>query len=197
MFEVKETGERASIAASTEDLRITVVGYRVGPNGGVTTTVTCVEPVGPAMLLQNFNANGAIRAIGSTGVNVKGQAGGSVADGGPQGQAAGSVDTLSATDINANVALAATQAVGRIYEVGEIMQFVQELSFRYCEAYANGTFDAGEYKESMKGLEVTARNLMLAQMAAQAGNNPFLRPWPMNSRQPTTRPHAGKTASTH
>ncbi len=172
VFDMKTQGD-VSVAVSSEDLRVTVIGKRSSVTDGgkvMTRTVACVEPVGPAMMLQNFNARGAISALGSTGVNANSQ--GSYAgapDAGPTAQGQFGVGTLSATDIRGDVALATTQTMAQIYEVDDIMQFVQQMSFRYCEAYANGTMDDATYLKSMLSLERTAKDLLRTQMAMQAG----------------------------
>jgi hypothetical protein len=167
-FDVRDAKD-ASVAASSEDLRITVIGERTDTDstGTHTRTVTCVEPVGPAMLLQNFNAKGAIGATGNTTVSGGGK--GSLAtSSGTNAQLEGSAATGASTDINAAVALGTTQAVGRVYEVGEIMQLVQTMSFRYCEAYANGTIGPEEYITATDNLENRAESLMSLEMAYQA-----------------------------
>jgi hypothetical protein len=165
-FGLKSSGS-TSVAASSEDLRVTVIGQRDIDGGTRTQTVSCVEPVGPAMLLQNLNVTGAISALGNTTVNAGGN-GSFGTDGGTQGHLQGGVATGSSTDIRGDVAVAATQSMAQIYQVGEIMQFVQEMSFRYCEAFANGTLSPEEYIGAMDWLQVRAESLLSLQMAYQA-----------------------------
>jgi hypothetical protein len=159
-----------SVAASSQDLRITVIGERQEYNDAgertVSRTVTCVEPVGPAMLLQSINATGAISALGNTTVNAGGN-GSFATDGGLSGQLQGYGATGAMTDIRGNLALQATQQIGQIYQVGEVMQFVQTMSFRYCEAFANGSLTSDEYIAAIDELQDRATQLMTLQMSYQ------------------------------
>jgi hypothetical protein len=168
-FDVKPATQ-TSVSASSEDLRITVIGQRQEVDEGGTThtrTVTCVEPVGPAMLLQNLSANGAISAVGLTTVSASGK--GSVAtDGGTQGSLQGGGATSASTDIRGSGAIDVTQALAQIYQVGEIIQLVQTMSFNYCEAFANGTLTADEYVGAMDSLQDRAEALLRLQMTSQA-----------------------------
>ena len=167
-----ESVDGAAIAAADEDVRMAVIGKRTTRNdAGVVTerTVTCIEPVGPAMRLQNVQLNGNIDAAGSSHFQIAANASGRTNDGGTRGDAGLGVDSDEATHIQGGVSADISQSLAQIYQVGEIMQFVQEMSFRYCELYANGGFDEASYIKAIRDLTSDARSLLSMQMGLQAG----------------------------
>ena len=76
--------------------------------------------------------------------------------------------TVKATTANISGSAANTQTLGKLYDLGDIIQFSQYATFMNCVAWANGVIDGKAYEEiNAQVLHDTAK-LIEAQVSAEA-----------------------------
>ena len=166
-FELEGMPDNGGIAATDNSLRVVVAikgdkGYRF-----------CVEPIGPVARLQNIAVGGGILSTGS--VNLGGKAAGSGESDGKDGKGKGdaSLEGQYGTtgSIGAEVTLSMTEALARIYEVSEIMQLAHAMSFRLCEARANGEIKSEkEYLDLLERVFEKTSDIMFELAARDAAS---------------------------